>query len=90
MQPIPLVSGWNLQPFANFLRGIGAPVERWLVEAGIPPDELMEPDRPVPLRHVLDFVEVAARAEGAESLGLDVGRQTAAECLGAYGALRAA
>ena len=86
MQPIPLVSGWNLQPFANFLRGIGAPVERWLVEAGIPPDELMEPDRPVPLRHVLDFVEAAARAEGAESLGLDVGRQTAAECMGAYGA----
>jgi AraC-like DNA-binding protein len=85
MQPIPLVSGWNLQPFADFLRGIGAPVERWLVEARIPPDELVEPDRPVPLRHVLDFIEGAARAEGAESLGIDVGRQAAADGLGAFG-----
>jgi AraC-like DNA-binding protein len=86
MQPIPLVSGWNLQPFADFLRGIGAPVERWLVEAMIPLDELVEPNRPVPLRHVLNFIDLAACAEGAESLGIDVGRQTAAECLGAYGA----
>jgi len=86
MQPIPLVSGWNLQPFAEFLRGIGAPVERWLVEARIPPDGLVEPDRPVPLRHVLNFVDRAARAEGAESLGIDVGRQTAADGQGAFGA----
>jgi len=86
MRPIPLVSGWNLLPFAEFLRGIGAPVERWLAEARIPADLLDEPDSPVPLCNLLAFVEWAAHAEGAESLGLDVGRQTAAECLGAFGA----
>ena len=85
MQPIPLVSGWNLLPFAHFLRGIGAPVERWLGESRIHPERLTRPDEPIPLVHMLDFVERAARAEGAESLGVDVGRQTAAECLGAFG-----
>ena len=86
MQPIPLVSGWNVLPFASFLRGIGAPVDRWLADAKIVPDLLAEPDRPVPLAHLQDFVEHAARAEGAESIGIDVGRHSAAECLGAFGA----
>lgn len=86
MQPIPLVTGWNLLPFAQFLRGIGAPVERWLAESGIPPVVLDFPDRPVPLHFALDFGERAARAEGADSLGIDVGRHTAAECLGPFGA----
>ena len=86
MQPIPLVSGWNLLPFIHFLRGIGAPVGRWLAESRIRPGLLAEPDEPIPLVHMLDFVERAARAEGAESLAVDVGRQTAAECLGAFGA----
>ena len=26
MRPVPLVSGWNLLPFIQFLDGIGAPV----------------------------------------------------------------
>ena len=86
MRPIPLVSGWNLLPFLDFLHGIGAPAERWLAEAGILPELLDEPARPFPLARMLDFVEHAARAEGAESLGVDVGRHSAAEYLGAYGA----
>ena len=61
MQPIPLVSGWNLLPFAHFLRGIGAPVERWLGESRIHPERLTQPDGPIPLVHMLDFVERAAR-----------------------------
>jgi len=86
MRPIPLVSGWNLLPFVDFLRGIGAPTERWLAESGIFPALLDEPARPIPLTCMLGFIEHAARAEGAESLGVDVGRRTAAEYLGAYGA----
>ena len=86
MQPIPLVSGWNLLPFVQFLRGIGAPVGRWLERSRIRPELLSEPDEPIPLVCLLDFLERAARAEGAESLSIDVGRRTAAECLGAFGA----
>lgn len=86
VQPVPLVRGWNLIPFVHFLRGVGAPVERWLAESGIHPGVLARPERPVPLQRGLDFFERAARAEGAETLGIDVGRQTAAECLGAFGA----
>lgn len=85
MRPVPLVSGWNLLPFIQFLDGIGAPVARWLAESRISPGLADAPDRPVPMCHALDFAERAAREEGAESLGIDVGRQTAAECLGAFG-----
>jgi len=85
MRPVPLVSGWNLLPFIQFLDGIGAPVARWLAESRISPELPDAPGRPVPMRHALDFAERAAREEGAESLGIDVGRQTAAECLGAFG-----
>ena len=86
MRPVPLVSGWNLVPFIQFLEGIGAPVARWLAESRISPGLADAPHRSVPLRHALDFADRAARAEGAESLGIDVGRHTAAECLGSFGA----
>lgn len=85
MKPIPLVSGWNLLPFARFLRDIGAPVERWLAESRIPPGVLEAPDQPVPFEWALDFAERAAREEGADTLGIDVGRRTAAESLGSFG-----
>ena len=89
MRAIPLVSAWNLFPLVDFLRGIGAPVERWLAESKIPTAALEAPERPVPLALVLDLAERAARAEGADSLGLDVGRHAAAESLGSYGSLLA-
>jgi len=85
LKPIPLVSGWNLLPFAHFLRDIGAPVERWLAESRIPPGVLEAPDQPVPFEWALDFTERAAREEGADTLGIDVGRRTAAESLGSFG-----
>jgi len=87
MLPIPLFSGWNLLPFVRFLRGIGAPVERWLAESRISADITEKPDRALPLYLGLDFVERAARAEGAESIGLEVGRQASADMLGQFGSL---
>ncbi len=85
MKPIALVSGWNLLPFIGFLTDIGAPVERWLEESRIPVDVIHAPDLSIPFSFALDFGERAARAEGAESLGIDVGRSTAAESLGPWG-----
>lgn len=87
MQPIPLVSDWNLLPFTGFLEGIGAPVERWLADSRISPNILQTPGRALPLHLCLDFVDRAARAEGADSIGLDVGRHAAAESFGRVGAL---
>jgi len=87
MQPIPLVSGWNLLPFIGFLKGIGAPVERWLVDSRLPTDIDETPDRALPLSLCLDFAERAARAEGADSIGLDVGRHATAENFGPVGSI---
>lgn len=89
MLPIPLVTGWNMLPFVRFLRGIGAPVERWLAESRISAEIIEAPDRAIPLHLGLDFVERAARAEGAESIGLDVGRNASADTLGQFGSLLA-
>ena len=89
MRPIPLVTGWNLLPFVDFLHGIGAPVERWLADCRIPAAILEQPGRTVPLVLALDFAEHVARAEGADSLGLDVGRHAAAESLGPFGSMLA-
>jgi len=80
-----MVCGWNLLPFTRFLADIGAPVDRWLVASKISPDILQNPSHWIPFRFALDFAERAAREEGAETLGLDVGRRTAAEDLGPWG-----
>lgn len=85
MKPIALVTGWNLLPFIAFLDGIGAPVGRWLADARIPARVMESPDRSVPLRLCLDFMERAASAEGADSIGLDVGRHATAESFGRAG-----
>jgi AraC-like DNA-binding protein len=85
MQPIPLVRGWTLVPFTRFLAGVGAPVDRWLEESRISPEILQRPDFRIPFTFALDFLERAARKEGAETLGVDVGRRTAAESLGPWG-----
>lgn len=89
MLPIPLVTGWNLLPFVRFLRGIGAPVGRWLAESRISESAVDKPDSSIPLCLGLDFVERAARAEGAESLGLDVGRHESGDNLGPFGIILA-
>jgi AraC-like DNA-binding protein len=85
VKPVPLVQLWALVPFLRFLGEIGAPVERWLEASRIHPDLLLTPSRVVPLAFATDFAERAARAEGAETLGIDVGRRSAAEDLGPWG-----
>jgi len=84
MQPIPLVRIWSLLPFLRFLDGIGAPVGRWLEQSRIPCEFLDSPERCIPLEFALDFAERAAREEGAETIGIDVGRQMTAEELGGW------
>ena len=85
MDALHSIRVWNLLPFTRFLEDIGAPVDRWLEASRISPDFLLNPNHWIPLRFALDFAERAARAEGAETLGLDVGRRTAAENLGPMG-----
>jgi AraC-like DNA-binding protein len=85
MRPIPLVRGWTVLPAVRFLRGVGSPVYRWLEASGIPARILDTPSRSLPVASVFAFVERAARAEGAETLGLDLGRRVSAESFGAWG-----
>jgi AraC-like DNA-binding protein len=76
---------WNLLPFVGFLEAIGAPVERWLEASKIPVELVQNPSRAIPFKLALGFAERAARAEGAETLGIDVGRRVAGESLGSWG-----
>ena len=85
MRPIPLVRAWCVTPFVRFLLGVGAPVYRWLESAGLPAVSIEVTSQPLPMKRVFDFIHRAARAEGAETLGLDVGRHVAADSFGAWG-----
>jgi AraC-like DNA-binding protein len=85
VKPVPLVQLWALVPFVRFLRDVGAPCERWLEASKIHPDLFSAPHRVVPVQFAAQFIEQAARAEGAETLGIDVGRRSAAEDLGPWG-----
>ena len=84
MEPIPLVRVWSLAPFVSFLEGIGSPVERWLEESKVSPSLLETPSQCVPLTYALQFVDRAAHEEGAETIGIDVGRRMAAEDFGGW------
>ncbi len=71
--------------YARILRSAGAPVDRLLAGAGIPPPLLEHPFAAVPLRTAFRFAELACRALGTEHLGLGVGLATSLDELGPYG-----
>jgi len=80
-----------IQPFVDFAQQIGAPAESWLHLAGLPDTRLLDPEGLVSLPACYRFIEVLARKEHLEDLGLILGRQVSAFDLGAFGiALREA
>jgi len=83
---VPFTRISALAPFIHFLDTLGAPTERLLRQARIPALLLDEPEALLPLFSAYRFVELAARLERIEDLGLVVGSHTYAFDLGAFGA----
>lgn len=85
--PLTLTRAITLLPFLSFLRGIGAPVNRWLTAAKLPTHALDKPDSLIPLRNCCRFLDEAAQREGIPNLGFLVGEGTQLRELGAFGLL---
>src|SRR5213082_752377 len=73
---IPMVRASALVPFIDFLKRIGAPIERRLTEVMLPSDLMSAPESLISLNQRLSFLERTAHAEGIENLGVLVGRET--------------
>lgn len=82
---IPSTRVAMMRRYVDALRSMGAPVERLLVRAGIPPNLLDRPSAAVPLPAAFRFGELACLAAGTEHLGLYVGLLTTLDELGVYG-----
>jgi AraC-like DNA-binding protein len=64
---------------------MGAPVERLLQQAGIPPGMLDTPDAVVRLQSAYRFAELACQTLHSEHIGLHVGLASSLDDFGAYG-----
>jgi len=73
-------------PFVSFLNTIGAPVDRLLRQARLSQMPLHDPEALIPVILGYRFIEMAAREEKMEDLGIIVGQGASAFDLGAYGA----
>jgi AraC-like DNA-binding protein len=82
---IPFVRANAFQPFVVFLDSIGAPVDRLLSEARVPSVVTEDPEALVPVMLGYRFIELAARQERIENIGVLVARGATAFDLGAYG-----
>jgi AraC-like DNA-binding protein len=77
----------GLNPFVAFVGRAGAPVERLLERACLPPRLLDHPERLIPVAQVLHFMDDAATDRGLADLGLRAGRGTTPDALGMLGRL---
>lgn len=82
---IPFTRACAIWPIMDFLDTIGAPTERFLRQAGIPPALLAHAETLVPLHLVYSFLERAANAEGINNYGLLAAQQTSAYDTGVFG-----
>lgn len=73
MSYIPLIRANVMNSAIAFMEEIEAPAERLLTEAKLSRSLLQEPEALLPLKHVFEFFEKTAHAEGIEHLGLLVG-----------------
>lgn len=70
VQPLPLCRAAHLLPIAEILYAIGAPIERWLSQAGLPTLFADAPDLYLPVVPALNFIATASCEEGVDDLGL--------------------
>ena len=87
MRSVPLTRASIISPIGAFLERIGAPVERLLAGAGIPPWALSAPETLIPTSSTARLLAHAAWTEGIENLGLLSGQEARIDSLGIYGRL---
>jgi AraC-like DNA-binding protein len=83
---IPFVRANALTPFFRFLNELGAPVDRFCQQARMPRSHRQEPEALLPVFSCYRFIELAARQEKLEDIGVLVGQRASSFDLGAYGA----
>jgi AraC-like DNA-binding protein len=84
---IPLVRASVLQAAVVALERCGVPAERLLQRASLSPQALQQPDTFVPFAAVTRFLELGARSEHIEDLGLRLGQQLSDRLPGTFGHL---
>ncbi|MBY0278244.1 AraC family transcriptional regulator [Candidatus Binatia bacterium] len=85
MNRIPFIRAGVVHRFVAFLRQVGAPVTRYLGEAGIGAEALDDPEALVPTVFTFRFLEICARRSGIDDLGLRVGATIDPLTLGSFG-----
>lgn len=85
MGRIPLIRVSQCFPFLQFLKQIGSPTEKLLKQAHIPLFKVDHSNSLIPKYSLYTFIEQAARFEGIEDFGLQVGIQNDLEDLGLLG-----
>ncbi len=74
-----------VQPFVAYLESISVPTEKYLLQVGLNPALLEDPDTPIPTSLVFEFFNTACQAEGIEDIGLLVGRVTSLQMMDQFG-----
>ena len=85
MHSIPLVRSLWGQPFLDFFREIGAPVDERLEDSKLPAELEETPERPCPSRPLYDLIDRLVDDAGVSDVGLKVGARTRIRSLGGFG-----
>jgi AraC-like DNA-binding protein len=85
-EPIAFVRANALGPFLRFLDELGSPLDRLFQQARLPGSPLQNPEALLPVFSCYRFVELAARQEKLEDMGMLIGQRASSFDLGAYGA----
>lgn len=83
--PIPFTRGAILSSYVAYLESLGIPTQHYLRKSNIPISLLHTPQAPLPLYLGYRFMEMVARKEGIDNLGLKVGERTTLDDIGAFG-----
>jgi AraC-like DNA-binding protein len=70
MNPVPCYRATHLYPYLKFFRGIGAPVESGLRQAGLPMILMDEPGTYLPNLPTMDFLKQLSHREGIDEMPL--------------------
>ncbi len=80
--PVPVISARTLIPFVDFVRDLGAPVDRWIEKCRLPSLLCEDPDAYISTLKHWEFVSLSAHHEGIDDLGLRVGCDRGYDVLG--------